>query len=74
VPVVGGLLLERKIFFTGMIIRLVRGHPQAYFPFHYRFGVLEPPCLEQDGAGYHPAADAWGFLDEKDESGRFRAD
>ncbi len=60
--------LERKVFYKRTDhTQFVRGHPQTYFPFHYRFGVLEPLyALSKMGYGQHPAlTDAWAFLEEK---------
>ena len=70
--------LDRKVFYhRNDHTRFVRGHPRTYFPFHYRFGILEPLyALSKMGYGNHAAlTEAWGFLDEKnDGSGRFILD
>jgi hypothetical protein len=70
--------LDRKVFYhRSDHTRFVSGHPQTFFPLHYRFGVLEPLyALSKMGYGNHAAvAEAWGFLDEKrDASGRFILD
>ncbi len=70
--------LDRKVFYKrNDHTQFARGYPQTYFPFHYRFGVLEPLyALSKMGYGDHVAlADAWRFLEEKkDESARFILD
>jgi len=70
--------LERKVFYKrSNPTQFVQGYPQTYFPFHYRFGVLEPLyALSKMGYGDHAAVrDAWSFLNEKkDETGRYRLD
>jgi len=52
----------------------VRGNPQTYYPFRYRFDVLEPLyALSKMGYGTHAALEeAWSFLEEKrDDTGKF---
>jgi hypothetical protein len=70
--------LERKLFYArNDHTKFVRGRPRTIFPFHYRFGLLEPLyALSKMGYGEHPSlAEAWDFLAEKrDELGRYVLD
>ena len=67
--------LNRKVFFkSNDHTQFVRGNPSTVFPFHYRYGVLEPLyALSKMGYGNHADLfEAWEFLEgKKDESGKF---
>jgi hypothetical protein len=73
-----GYFLDRKVFYKRSDpTQFVRGHPQTIYPFHYRYGILEPLyALSRMGYGQHPALeDGWRFLAEvKDRSGKYILD
>ncbi len=73
-----GYFLDRKVFYKrNQPDQFVQGYPQMYFPFHYRFGLLEPLyALSKMGYGNHAAlAEAWRILAEKkDEFGIYILD
>jgi hypothetical protein len=70
--------LDRKVFFKrNDHTQFARGDPFIVYPFHYRFGILEPVyALSKMGYGKHPSlSEAWEFLEEKkDETGKFKLD
>jgi len=70
--------LDRKVFFKrNDHTQFARGYPFTVYPFHYRFGILEPVyALSKMGYGNHASLSAaWEFLAEKqDETGKFILD
>jgi hypothetical protein len=73
-----GYFLDRKVFFKrNDHTQFARGYPFTVYPFHYRFGILEPVyALSKMGFGKHASlSEAWDFLEEKkDETGKFMLD
>ena len=69
---------DRNVFFKrNDHTQFVRGAPSTVYPFHYRFGILEPVyALSKMGYGSHASLSAaWEFLAEKkDETGKFILD
>jgi hypothetical protein len=70
--------LDRKVFYKRSDpTQFVTDQPAAIFPFHYRYGLLEPLyALSKMGYGNHPAlTQAWQLLSQKrDEQGRYILD
>jgi hypothetical protein len=70
--------LDRNVFFKrNDHTQFARGYPATVYPFHYRFGILEPMyALSKMGYGNHASLSAaWEFLEEKhDETGKYILD